>query len=198
MHEYPDSELVNFVAENSEEARDMLFEKYSYIVDIIYNKYRKSAYTLSVDLKELRQEALVGFSDALVRYNQDKDATLSTFITLCVERKVRNYLRKADTQKHRILKEAFSLDQPITADESTLQEFIGDTTNDPQVALENKESIKDLKEKIDNLLSPLEKEVYQLLINDFSYDDIASILNITQKQVYNTVSRLRDKIKEIL
>lgn len=198
MHEYPDSELVNFVAENSEEARDMLFEKYSYIVDIIYNKYRKSAYTLSVDLKELRQEALVGFSDALVRYNQDKDANLSTFITLCVERKVRNYLRKADTQKHRILKEAFSLDQPVTPDESTLQEFIGDTTNDPQVALENKESIKDLKEKIDTLLSPLEKEVYQLLINDFSYDDIASILNINQKQVYNTVSRLRDKIKDIL
>lgn len=26
MHEYPDSELVNFVAENSEEARDMLLK----------------------------------------------------------------------------------------------------------------------------------------------------------------------------
>lgn len=198
MHEYPDNELVNFVCENSEEARDMLFEKYEYIVDIIYNKYRKSAYALSVDMKELRQEALLGFSDALVKYNQDKDANLSTFITLCVERKVRNYIRKADTQKNRILKGTYSLDQPITGADSTLQEFIGDTSKDPQVTLETEENLKNLKEKIDIILSPLEKEVYKLLVNDFSYDDIASILKINQKQVYNTVSRIRDKIKDIL
>ena len=149
MHEYPDNELINLVSENSEEARDLLFEKYEYIVDIIYNKYRKSAYALSVDLKELRQEAMVGFSDALVRYNQDKEASLSTFITLCVERKVRNYIRKADTQKNRILKEAFSLDQPITEGESTLQEFLGDNSSDPQVTLETEENLRDLKKKID-------------------------------------------------
>ena len=35
MVEYPDEELVNLVCENSEEARDMLYEKYSYIIDII-------------------------------------------------------------------------------------------------------------------------------------------------------------------
>lgn len=198
MHEYPDNELVNFVCENSEEARDMLLEKYEYIVDIIYNKYRKSAYALSVDMKELRQEALLGFSDALVRYNQDKDANLSTFITLCVERKVRNYIRKADTQKNRILKETYSLDQPITGADSTLQEFIGDTSYDPQVTLESEENLANLKKKIDALLSPFEKEVYKLLVNDFSYDDIASILKISSKQVYNTVARIRDKIKDII
>ena len=58
MDEYPDTELVNLVCENSEEARDMLYDKYSYIVDVICNKYRKSAYYLSADLIELRQEAL--------------------------------------------------------------------------------------------------------------------------------------------
>lgn len=198
MHEYPDNELVNFVCENSEEARDMLFEKYEYIVDIIYNKYRKSAYALSVDMKELRQEALLGFSDALVKFNQDKDANLSTFITLCVERKVRNYIRKADTQKNRIIKETYSLDQPVTGADSTLQEFIGDNSKDPQVTLETEENLEALKQKIDTVLSPLEKEVYKLLVNDFSYDDIASILKINQKQVYNTVGRIRDKIKDII
>ena len=55
MNEYPDNELVNMVCENSEDARDVLYEKYGYIVDIIYNKYRRSAYILSVDLNELRQ-----------------------------------------------------------------------------------------------------------------------------------------------
>ena len=90
MVEYPDEELVNLVCENSEEARDMLYEKYSYIIDIICNKYKQSAYYLSADLQELRQEAMLGFSDALVSFNQDENASLHTFITLCVERRVRN------------------------------------------------------------------------------------------------------------
>lgn len=198
MNEYPDTELVNLVCENSEEARDMLYDKYSYIVDVICNKYRKSAYYLSADLIELRQEALLGFSDALVNYNQDSNASLQTFISLCVERRVRNYVRKADTIKMKMMREAYSLDYQYDAESAPLLETIPDNSADPQITMEEKENIADLKEKIDNLLSPAEKEVYELIINDFSYDDIATILNKSSKQIYNTAQRIRVKIKEIL
>lgn len=197
MHEYPDNELINMVCEHSEDASDILYDKYKYIVDIIYNKYLKSAYALSVDLNEMKQEALLGFSDALVNYNQDKSASLPTFISLCVERRINNYVKKADTKKYRMLREAYSLDTPMS-DNSTLKEYIGDDSKDPSKTIEMEENIKDLKKKIDNLLSPKEKEVYELLINGFSYDDICTILKISQKQVYNTVARLRDKIKTII
>lgn len=197
MHEYPDNELINMVCEHSEDASDILYDKYKYIVDIIYNKYLKSAYALSVDLNEMKQEALLGFSDALVNYNQDKSASLPTFISLCVERRINNYVKKADTKKYRMLREAYSLDTPMS-DNSTLKEYIGDDSKDPSKTIEMEENIKDLKKKIDNLLSPKEKEVYELLINGFSYDDICTILKISQKQVYNTVARLRDKIKSII
>ncbi len=197
MHEYPDNELVNMVCEKSEDARDLLYDKYKYIVDIIYNKYLKSAYALSVDLNELKQEALLGFSDALVNYDQDKSASLPTFISICVERRINNYVKKADTQKYRMLKEAYSLDAPMS-DHSTLKEYIGDDSTDPGKTIEMEENILNLKKQIDVLLSPREKEVYELLINDFSYDDICTILKISQKQVYNTVARLREKIKSII
>lgn len=197
MHEYPDSELVNMVCEKSEDASDILYAKYKYIVDIIYNKYLKSAYALSVDLNELKQEALLGFSDALVNYNQDKAASLPTFISLCVERRINNYVKKADTKKYRMLKEAYSLDAPMS-EHSTLKEYIGDDSLDPGKTLEMEENILNLKKQIDILLSPREKEVYELLINGFSYDDICTILKISQKQVYNTVARLREKIKSII
>lgn len=196
---YPDNELVNLVCENNESARDMLYEKYSYIVDIIVNKYKRSRYYLSVDLVELRQEALLGFSDALVSYDQDKDANLATFISIVVERRVQNYIRKADTYKNKILESAYSLDAPISKDDDTsLVEFIGDDSDDPQKRLEELENIRNLKKKIDELLSPNEKQVYDLLINDFSYEDIARILNINIKAVYNTANRLRVKIRGIL
>lgn len=198
MSEYPDTELINLVSENSEEATDLLYEKYNYIIDIIVNKYRRGAYSLSVDIGELRQEARLGFSDALVSFNQDKDTTLPTFISLCVERRVGNYLKQADTLKHRMLKEAYSLEESLYEDGFSLENKIGSSANDPQVRMQEEEDIKNLKKQIDELLSPGEHEIYKLLINDFSYEDIASILNKDIKYVYNSVSRIRTKIRSIL
>lgn len=196
--DYPDTELINLICENSEEARDMLYEKYSYIVDIICNKYKKSAYYLSADFTELRQEALLGFSDALVSYNQDDSASLQTFITLCVERRVRNYVRKADTNKMRIMREVYSLEYQYDDSSSPLLETIGDNSQNPENKLTEKEEIEELKKKIDDALSPSEKEVYELLLNEFTHEDIAQILNKSVKQVYNTAHRIRTKIRDIL
>ena len=198
MVEYPDEELVNLVCENSEEARDMLYEKYSYIIDIICNKYKQSAYYLSADLQELRQEAMLGFSDALVSFNQDENASLHTFITLFVERRVRNYVRKNDTYKMKILRDVYSLDFQFDDDSSPLLNTIADKSQDPLNKLEEKETIRELKEKAEQLLSPTEKELYELLVNGFTYDDIAKILNKNPKQIYNTAQRIRVKLKELI
>ena len=198
MVEYPDEELVNLVCENSEEARDMLYEKYSYIIDIICNKYKQSAYYLSADLQELRQEAMLGFSDALVSFNEDENASLHTFITLCVERRVRNYVRKNDTYKMKILRDVYSLDFQFDDDSSPLLNTIADKSQDPLNKLEEKETIRELKEKAEQLLSPTEKELYELLVNGFTYDDIAKILNKNPKQIYNTAQRIRVKLKELI
>ena len=193
-----DFELFDLVCENNEEATNCLFEKYKYIVDIVYNKYKRSAYALSIDLEELRQEAMVGFSDALVSYVPEKNTSLKTFISLCVERRVSNFVKKADTGKARALKEAFSLEMELSDGDSTLMDYIGDSKNDPQVKMEEKENITILRDKINTALSPLEKEVFELLVNNFSYEDIASILKLETRQIYNVVHRIRNKIKDIL
>lgn len=199
MNEYPDSELVNLVCEKSEEASDILYEKYKYIVDIVFNKYRRAAYYLKADLNELKQEALVGFSDALVSYNQDKGVNLPTFISLCVERKARNFIRKYETDKSKIASSAYSLDALYGEEDYVpLKEAIGSSMSDPLITLEADENVENLKKAINEILSHQEKEVYELIIKDFSYEDIAVILNRDVKSIYNTVQRIRNKIKSIL
>ena len=111
--EYQDNELLDRMSENSEEARDLLYDKYKYIVEIIINKYKKSAYSLSIDMQELTQEAWLGFSDALYSYNDSKEAGLATFISICVERKVENYVRDHSTKKMQFIREAISLDNQV-------------------------------------------------------------------------------------
>ena len=66
--------------------------------------------------------------------------------------------------------------------------------------INNKESmhIKELKRKIDNVLSSTEKQVFELLVNDFTNEDIAKILKVDIKRIYNTTARIRSKIKDII
>lgn len=198
MNEYPDNELVNLVCEKSEEASDVLYEKYSFIIELVCNKYRKKCRNLGIDYNELKQEAMLGFSDALLHYNQDEDASLATFIYLCVERKVIKYVKALGAKKNTAFRTAYSLDALIYDDKTALKDIIGDDSNDPQVTLEKLEDLKDLKQQIDEILSPAEKEVYVLIINSVPYDDMATVLNKDIKYIYNTSARIRAKIRSII
>ncbi len=193
--DYQDGELIDNVSDNSDEARDILYDKYNYIVEIIINKYKKSAHSLSIDMQELRQEALLGFSDALYSFSQSKEASLPTFISLCVERRVENYIRKYSTKKMKIMKEIISLDEPIGEDLSLI-DSIGDFESPERIVIDEEEG-RELLEKIKQALSPQEMEVYKLLLNNFSYDDICSILNISTKNMYDYVYHIRKKLKDL-
>lgn len=195
--ELSDNELMMLVQDNIEEARDEAYNRFSYIVDIIINKYKRGAYYFNVDMEELRQEALLGFADGLASFNQNKNTSVRTFITLCVERRITNYLRKYDTDKMRQVVKSYSLDLELGED-ATLKDVIGDNRENPSITVESKENIDQLKRRINEKLNKPEKEVYNLLINDYSYEDMATILNMDIKKVYNYVSKIRSKIKEIL
>lgn len=196
--EYNDIELTQMVCENNEDAKDFLYEKYHYIIDIIISKYKKTIYALGMDINEVRQEAMLGFTDALIKYTDSKETSLPTFISLVVERKIQNAVRKAETQKNKIHNEAYSLEYDYETFNRPLEEIIGDNTKDPLRKLENEENYKELTKKINESLSPFEKEVYDLIINDFNYIDIAKILNKEPKQIDNTIQRIRNKIKDLI
>ena len=196
--EYNDYELSQMFNENDENAKDVLFEKYSYIIDIILNKYKKTMYALNMDFSEVRQDANLAFTDAVVRYSSERDTSLPTFISLVVERKVQNAGRKAETVKNKVYTSAYSLDYEYDVFQKPLSEIIGDTSLEPLNNMTKKEEYEELVRKIDSILSPNENDVYKLLIRGFNYQDIARILNKEPKQIDNTIQRVRVKIRDLI
>lgn len=196
--EYNDYELSQMFNENDENAKDVLFEKYSYIIDIILNKYKKTMYALNMDFSEVRQDANLAFTDAVVRYSCERDTSLPTFISLVVERKVQNAVRKAETVKNKVYTSAYSLDYEYDVFQKPLSEIIGDTSLEPLNNMTKKEEYEELVRKIDGILSPNENDVYKLLIRGFNYQDIARILNKEPKQIDNTIQRVRVKIRDLI
>lgn len=190
--EYPDNELTYLLNDNNEVAQDLLYEKYNYIIKSILNKYRRVFLALNIDLEEARQEANLAFSYAIYNYNEDRDTSLNTFITLCVERRIRAVIKSKETMKSKVQSETISLNS-----DNFLENTIADFQYEPSKRIENIDMLKYINSKVKDLLSDKEKEVYNLLLQGMDYQEIAINLNKTPKQVDNTIQRIRIKLKNL-
>ena len=187
------------LAKTSSEAKNELYKKYKYIEDILIRKYSSMASSLNIDMNELISEASFAFSDAINSYQNDKNAKLSTFISLCIDRRLQKLIKKYSSEKAKILNNTYSLDYDVNGEGVTLKDLISDASvNDPLNNLTNKEDYEELLKKIKNTLSLSEYEVFKLYSNGFDYQTIALIINKNSKQIDNTIQRLKHKIRDIL
>lgn len=194
-----DNQLINMLHEASEDAKDILFHKYQYIIEIEIKKYANMARSLGYDIHDLYQDALVGFSDAINSYRDDKHAALPSFITLCVDRKLQVSIKKAGRMKNKLLNDSLSLEHVYESYASPLMDLLSDNNeNDPLENILKEEKLQELLDSIKEALSDNEYEVYSLMINGLKYDEIATLLNKNLKQVDNTIQRVKNKIKKIL
>ena len=196
--EYNDNELLILISEESEEAKEILYKKYQYIINIIIKKYLTSAKILNIEYNDLYQEALLGYSDAIKRYN-DNFSSLPTFITLCVDRRLQSVLRKAGRLKNKLMNESLSLEYTDEINKQPLMDIISDENkNNPLNNLENKEKYLDLIDIIKDNLSLNEYEVFSLMVKNYNYQEIADILSKNPKQIDNAIQRIKNKIKKII
>lgn len=196
--DYSDSELFSMICEANEEAKEIIYNKYKYIIDVIIKKYVYTAKKLGVEYNDLYQEGLVGFADALNHYDESKKVQLSTFLSLCVERRLQNAVLKASRLKNKILLDSLSLDHVYGEHQIPLSEMISEPMSDPAFGISKQEELDELLQKIKQNLSNNEYEVFNFLIHGLTYQDIALVLNKTPKQVDNAIQRLKNKIKDIL
>lgn len=191
---YPDNELTFYLHDNNEDAIDIIYDKYKYIIDVLINKYKRVFYALNIELEEVRQEANLAFSYAIYNYDENKDASLNTFITLCVDRKIKGVIKKYETTKNKVLNESISLDNVVNS--ISLENVIGDETYEPLKTIENIDTLEYINNEVKTILSSSELEVYKLMLDGLDYKTIATKLNKTPKQIDNTIQRIRIKLKD--
>lgn len=198
--EFSDEEVLGLALENNESAREIVYEKYKYIVEIMLKKYYNAALKYNIDLKELEQEAYYALSTAIANYRNDKNASIATFISLCIDRRLRKVIKRYSGEKAKILNNTFSLDYDYDNEGKTLRDLISDNNieSDPLNNLAAKEHLEELMDSIKKELSKTEYEIFNLLINDFDYQTIAQITNKNPKQIDNTIQRVKHKIRDII
>ena len=69
--EYPDNELAFYLQDNNEDAIDIVYDKYKYIIEVLINKYKRVFYALNIEMEEVKQEANLAFSYAIYNYDEN-------------------------------------------------------------------------------------------------------------------------------
>lgn len=188
--EYNDYELVSLAQEGNEEAIDIIYKKYK---PIIVKKSKNAILYAShhgIDINDIMQEGYIGLDEAIKGFSQDDKATFYTFANLCIDREIVNYLRKTTRGKNKLLNEAIAIDEG-------LENVISDDMN-----IESSFILRDNEKKfmteIYEELTKFEKEVFDLKIKGYNFEEIANILDRDVKSIYNTFHRIKQKSKKIM
>ena len=75
---------------------------------------------------------------------------------------------------------------------------VGDNSYNPEDMMINYETETEIIEKAHNLLTDLEKQVFDLKISGFNYKEIAEILEKDPKTIDNAIQRLKQKMKKAI
>lgn len=187
-NEYNDYELVFLSQEGNEDAINIIYKKYK---PIIVKKSKLAIYSTKnsgSEINDVMQEAYLGLEEAIRNFSQNDEATFYTFANLCIDRKISNYIRKMANKKNILLNEAIFIDE-------NMENYLKDTTD-----IENNLIRKVMKEEIINKIydkfTTLEKDVYNLLIDGYSLAEISSKLDKDIKSIYNTIDRIKQKVKK--
>ena len=165
-------------------ARRQLLERFRPLVGAIVGHYAGG--DLGVfDRDDLTQEGLLALLSAIYAFRPDRTAAFRTFAAVCVTNRLRSVLKENDALKNKPLNSYVPLDTlEIAEDSDPVHQIISDETVDEWFRI------------FENDLSPLENKVLHCFLKGYSYQEIARMLQITEKAADNALQRIRKKLRD--
>ncbi len=192
-----DEELALLAQQGDDAALEYLLNKYK---NFVRSKAR-SYFLIGADHEDIVQEGMIGLYKAIRDFKPEKLSSFRAFAELCITRQIITAIKTATRQKHIPLNSYVSLNKPIYDDESdrTLLDVIteGRVAN-PEDMLISQEDVGLIEDKIGQMLSSLEREVFSAYLDGKSYQEIAQELDRHVKSIDNALQRVKRKLEKFL
>ena len=185
-----DEELIIKYRDGDQAILNFICEKYKPLV----LKNSKKYFLVGGENEDLIQEGMIGLFSAIGDYNISSDVTFFHFAQMCIDRQMIKAIEASNRKKHSPLNAYVSLYDEDGAE----REEPAFTTDDPaEIVIEAEENF-DLIDRLKKALSPMEKQVFELYMQDYDYREIAVKLGKAEKSVDNTLTRIKSKAKELI
>ena len=161
-------------------------------------KLLKTSKKNGIEFYDLVQEGMVGLNNALNTFDENKEASFYTYAKKCIERKQLSYVIGSERKKHKLLNESISYNINENDEINDMPKILIDNSQNPENMMLDTENSNELTNKIKSLLTPFEREVFELKINGFTYIEISEKLHKDKKAIDNAIQRIKTKIKDNL
>ena len=187
-----DYELLYLIHQKVEIAEHELVEKYKRVIWMLIQSCLNRYHPRGVEKEDLYQESLIALMEAVRSYREDYNAPFYSFVSLCVERYIKTYLRKYNSQSTRQFYHCLSLDMMIAdAENLYLHDVIPDEKSGQSYLSLYENELEEFMNQKHDMFSIKEKQIFYLKIQGYSYDEIASRMNCNAKQVDNTIQKIK-------
>lgn len=182
-----DIALVQAARNGSDDALQALLLRYEPFIRA-YSGFFSCA---GVETEDLMQEGRIGLVSAIRLFRCDAGASFKTYACLCIKRQIVSAVRCAVSGKNKPMMCYVPLED-IGKNEIPYSDL-----QNPEDMVINKERISTVKAAVADLFSPVERRIFSLYLNGFSYDAIAKAMNISKKQVDNSLQHIKRKLSLI-
>ncbi len=190
-----DEKLVELSGRGDKTATECILARYKNLV-----RARARMYFLAgADKEDLIQEGMIGLFKAIRDFDKSRPASFSGFAELCIKRQLITAVKTATRQKHMPLNSYVSLNNPVYENdaEGYLEDVLpGGHETDPEHIFISRENAEFLNERIQEVLSGLEKSVLALYLEGKSYQEISKIMNKPIKSIDNALQRVKKKMEK--
>ncbi len=175
------------------------------LVDVILDKYKNlvrrkagTMYLLGADREDLIQEGMIGLFKAIRDYDIGRDASFLTFAELCISRQMYSAVEASGRKKHMPLNSYISLYERDDDGEHPVYDLPAPMDDDPERHFFDQVNEQELEQRIEQELSPLEKQVLDLAIIGMTSAEASRVLNRSEKTADNALQRARMKIRRLI
>lgn len=181
-----EKELLEAVKRNDDEAFKELMNHYHNMIYSIINGFTLKFGDYRIPDEELYQEGCIALYEACKTYGKVQDCKFSTFAYIVIKRRIHKFAynlikiysnesasfdKYTSTDKMKLFESKYVYDNPIYYSKDPIRKY-------------------DFQSRMSKL-DPFDQKLIQLRLQNYSYDEIARIMNITKKRVDNRLQYIK-------
>lgn len=185
--EHPHADLIGRARSGDQAAFEALLDQYAPLIESLTGQFAGHNATAE-DREDLRQEALVGFYKAMMRFDVEQASVqFGLYAKECIRNGLISYLRRLKRHEHVVLLEDGNLLEETSA-----------APDDPAQRLADEEAYLALSRRIREVLSRYENRIWWLYLSGHTAKQIAALLQTDEKSVSNAIYRIRRKLRAMI
>lgn len=167
-----------------------LLSAYTPLISSLVTEFAQAFPSFDMNEDDLKQESAIALYFAALSYKPEENVTFGLYAKVCIKNRLTSYMKKSASK---------SLSQLISdCIDDCFDKETTETSDKPLDVIISAESCDALRAEIKNHLTEKEYSVFMLYAEGEKPADIAKKLGKPAKSVYNTLTRVRAKLKKLL